>query len=122
VRRLIAAAAGLALAGCIAHVSPGGGVYIEPLADFVLVGPPVVVAAPPAVAVQPLPPVTVVPDRSVYLYGGLYYYYWGDAWFWSRERRGPWHDLPRRYYPPQVQRRDLDRRGPGSGGGGIHRR
>ena len=119
-RMLAAAAAGLALAGCIAHVTPGGGVYIEPLTDFIFVGPPVVVAPPPSVAVQPLPPVTVVPERYVYFYGGLYYYLWGSSWYWSNERRGPWHDLPRGYYPPRVQNRGLDRRG--SGGGGIRRR
>jgi len=122
-KRLLAAAGlALLLTGCIAHMTPYG-VSIEPLADFFLVGPPVVVEAPPAYRPQPLPPVVVVPDRSVYFYGSNYYYYWGDSWYWSRQQRGPWHPLQRNYYPSRVERRD-DRRGHDDRGrgGGLERR
>lgn len=121
-RLLGVAGIALLLAGCIAHMTPYG-MTIEPLTDIFLVGPPVVVAPPPAYNVQPLPPVVVVPDRSVYYYGSTYYYYWGDSWYWSNQNRGPWHPLRREYWPPRVERRDrgYDNRGRG-GGGGLERR
>lgn len=112
-KRLLAAALGLGLAGCLAHVTPHG-TYIEPLVDVVLVGPPVVVAPPPAITFRPLPPAWVVPDRHVYHYDNAYYYFWGDAWYWGRDRKGPWHALDRRYWPPRTERhRDYDDHGRG---------
>ena len=119
-KRLLAAAIVVALAGCVAHVGPYG-TYIEPLADIFLVGPPVIVAPPPQVVVQPLPPVVVVPDRRIYHYNNSYYYYWGDSWYWGRDRRGPWHPLERKYWPPQVERRDKGHDNRGRGGGGLDR-
>ncbi|HEY5999084.1 MAG TPA: hypothetical protein VI078_07240 [bacterium] len=114
-KRILAGALVLGLAGCYAAVTPQG-TYIEPMVDFYLAGPPAVVVEPPGVAVAPLPPVYVVPDRRVYYYNNLYYYFWGDTWYWGRERRGPWHTLDRRYWPSRVEprgdhRRDHDDRG-----------
>jgi len=119
---IIAAAAAVALSGCVAHVTPYG-TYIEPLADIFLIGPPVVVQPPSSVVVQPLPPVVLYPDRSVYFYNDFYYYYWGDSWFWSRQQRGPWAPLRRELWPKRLERRDLDRgRDRGRSGGGLDRR
>ena len=120
-KRLLAVALALALAGCLAHVTPQGP-YIEPLGEIVVTGPPVVVASPPAVVVQPLPPVYVVPDRRVYFYGSSYYYYWGDSWYWGRDHRGPWHPLQRNYWPPRMEPHHdrHDDRGKGRGGSGHH--
>lgn len=117
-RFLIAAATAVALAGCVAHVTPYG-TYIEPLADIFLIGPPVIVQPPPSVVVRPLPPVVVVPDRSVYFYSDFYYYYWGDSWYWSRQQRGPWHPLRRELWPKRLERGELDR---GRGRGELERR
>jgi hypothetical protein len=111
-KRLLVLVIAAALGGCVAHMTPYG-VSIEPLPDLFLIGPPVVVAPPAGYAVQPLPPVVVVPDRSVYFYGDLFYYFWGDAWYWGSERRGPWHALPRDRWPSRMERR-----GGGPGGGG----
>jgi hypothetical protein len=91
--------------GCVAHVTPEG-TYIEPLPETVIIGPPAVVAPPPAVVVRPLPSVVVVPGRNLYSYGGFYYYYWEKGWYWSRQRRGPWHVLPRDRWPSKMERRE----------------
>jgi hypothetical protein len=113
-KRLLVVLIAVVLGGCVAHMTPYG-VSIEPLADIYVVGPPVVAPSPPAVTIQPLPPVVVVPDRRVYSYGGNYYYFWGDAWYWGRDRRGPWHSLPRDRWPSRMERRDS----PGGGGEGA---
>ncbi len=65
----------LAVAGCVAYVTPSG-TYIEPLPAQIEIGPPVVVAPPPAYVVEPLPPVVVMPDRRLYSCRGYYYYHW----------------------------------------------
>jgi hypothetical protein len=119
-KRLLTVVAAFALSGCVAHMSPYG-ISIEPMLDFVLVGPPIVVAPPPQVAVQPLPPVVVVPDRSVYSYNNLFYYFWADSWYWGRERGGPWHPLDRQYWPPRTELREPGRGNPPPGGGPGHR-
>lgn len=103
-RKLLIALIILTAAGCAAYVTPRGTV-IEPLPLGIVIGPPVVVAPPPAVVVSPLPPVVVVPDRHIYYYNNYYYYHWEGGWYWSREQRGPWHELPRKYWPPRAQER-----------------
>ncbi|HWR97316.1 MAG TPA: hypothetical protein VN317_02760 [Candidatus Methanoperedens sp.] len=113
-KRLFVVTLVLALAGCLAHVTPYG-TTIEPLFDVYITGPPVVVEPPPAVVFQPLPPAVYVPDRRVYYYNNYYYYYWGDSWYWGRDRRGPWHTLQRKYWPPRV---DPPRKGGSRGRGG----
>ena len=110
-KRWLVAVIAFALPGCVAHMTPYG-VSLEPLADVVLVGPPVVAPPPSQVVVRPLPPVVVVPDRRVYYYDSLYYYNWGDSWYYGRAKHGPWHPLRREYWPSRVERyddRDHDR-------------
>jgi len=90
--------------GCAAHITPEG-TYIEPLPAAVIVGPPVVVAPPPHVVVRPLPPVIYYPDRpSLYHYNNVYYYNYHGDWYYGEHERGPWHKLPRKYYPPRKKR------------------
>lgn len=90
------------LAGCVARITPGG-TYLEPLPAAIFVGPPVLEVAPPHVTLRPLPPVMLYPERRVYSYSGLYYYYWNDAWYYGKHEKGPWHHLPREYYPQQFR-------------------
>jgi hypothetical protein len=104
-KRLLVVAFAVVLGGCVAHMTPYG-LSIEPVPDVYVVGPPVVVEPAPPVVVPPLPPVVVVPDRRVYFYSDFYYYLWGDAWYWGRERRGPWHPLPRDRWPSRMERRE----------------
>ncbi|MDH4220969.1 MAG: hypothetical protein OEW23_19600 [Candidatus Aminicenantes bacterium] len=91
--------------GCAAYVTPEG-TYLEPLPVTFIIGPPVVVEAPPppGIFVRPLPPVVLYPDRHIYFHGGLYYYYWDGGWFYSDRDRGPWHRLHKKYYPPRFRR------------------
>ncbi len=103
-KNIILAAAVLAAVGCAAYVTPSG-TYIEPVPAEVVIGPPEVEASPPGVVVEPLPGVVVVPGRRLYYNQGFYYYNWEHGWYWSRERRGPWHDLPRSHWPSRVERR-----------------
>ncbi len=98
----------LIVAGCAAYVTPEG-TYIEPLPETVVIGPPVVVESPPGVVVRPLPSVVVVPGRDLYFHEGFYYYYWDRGWYWGRERRGPWHVLPRDRWPSRMERREGER-------------
>ena len=100
------------LAGCVATVTPEG-TYLEPLPATIIVGPPVIGPTEPYATLRPLPSVWVHPDRRVYSYSGLYYYYWGDTWYYSDRERGPWHHLPKKYYPQhyrQYEHRDRDQR------------
>jgi hypothetical protein len=95
------------IAGCVAHVTPEG-TYLEPLPMSVVVGPPVIVEPPRPVAVQPLPPVVLMPERRVYYQNNLYYYYWDNSWYYGERERGPWHRLPREYYPKKYRERGRD--------------
>jgi hypothetical protein len=92
-------------AGCIAHVTPHG-TYLEPLPMTVVAGPPVVVEPPHHYALSPLPPVYVEPQRRIYRHNNLYYYYWDNSWYYGERERGPWHRLPREYYPKNYRERD----------------
>ena len=96
------------VAGCVAHVTPEG-TYLEPLPLSVVIGPPVIVEPPRNIALSPLPPVMLEPQRHVYYYNNLYYYYWDNSWYYGQKDRGPWHRLPREYYPKQYRDRDGDR-------------
>ena len=96
------------VAGCVAHVTPEG-TYLEPLPLSVVVGPPVIIEPPRHFALSPLPPIVVEPGRRVYFYNDLYYYNWDNAWYYGERERGPWHRLPREYYPKQYRGRDRDR-------------
>jgi hypothetical protein len=95
----------LFLAGCAATITPGG-VYIEPLAPSIVVGPPIVVAPPPHIVLRPLPPVYYYHDRpSLYHHHDLYYYRYGRDWYYGEHEKGPWHRLPQEYYPPHERER-----------------
>jgi hypothetical protein len=104
-KRVVFAFVVMLVMGCAAYVTPEG-TYIEPLPDTIVIGPPAIVAPPPAVVVRPLPSVVIVPGRSLYFYGGFYYYNWDRGWYWSRQRRGPWHVLPRDRWPSKMERRE----------------
>ena len=90
------------LIGCVAHITPEG-TYIEPLPTTIIVGPPVIVPPPPHIVVRPLPSVVVVPERHIYPYNGIYYFYWDRIWYYSERERGPWHKLPRKHYPKRYK-------------------
>jgi hypothetical protein len=97
------------VAGCVAHVTPRG-TYLEPLPPLSLVlEPPIIVDQLHHIALSPLPPVVLVPGRQVYFQNNLYYYIWDNSWYYSERERGPWHKLPREYYPKQYRERDRDR-------------
>jgi len=96
------------VAGCVAHVTPEG-TFLEPLPGAVVLGPPVVVEPSHHIALRPLPPVMLVPDRHIYFHDNLYYYYWGKTWYYGEKERGPWHRLPREYYPREHRERDRSR-------------
>lgn len=95
---------GLLLFGCVAHVTPEG-TYLEPLPAIIVIGPPVVVAPPPHIVLEPLPPLYLYPDRHIYHYHSLYYYNWKGVWYYGEHNKGPWHKLPKKYYPPRTRRR-----------------
>lgn len=96
------------LAGCIAHVTPEG-TYLEPIPLSVVLGPPVIIEPLHHIALSPLPPIMVVPDRHIYHYNNLYYYNWDNSWYYGERDRGPWHKLPREYYPKKYRERGKGR-------------
>jgi hypothetical protein len=96
------------IAGCVAHVTPEG-TYLEPLPLSIVLGPPIIVEPSHRVALRPLPPIVVEPERHIYYYNNLYYYYWDNLWYYGERERGPWHKLPREYYPRQYRERGRDR-------------
>jgi hypothetical protein len=90
------------LSGCIAHVTPEG-TYLEPLPLLVAIEPPIIVEPPHHISLRPLPPVVLMPDRYIYSHNNLYYYYWDNSWYYSERQKGPWHKMPREYYPKQYR-------------------
>ncbi len=105
-KRLFASAALVIASGCTAVITPEG-TYLEPLPIAVTVAPHVIAVAPAPVVVErirPLPPVYLEPDRYLYSYSGLYYHYWDGGWYYGPEKAGPWHSLPKQYYPSRVYR------------------
>ena len=96
------------VAGCVAHVSREG-TYLEPLPLSVVLGPPVIVEPPQHINVRPLPSVYLEPERRLYFYNKLYYYYWDSTWYYGEKERGPWHRLPRDYYPKNYREKKRDR-------------
>lgn len=60
-------------------------------------------------AVVPALPVVVELGAEPYYFHGGFYYYYHDSdhrWSYSREKAGPWKDLPRDRYPREVRHRD----------------
>lgn len=76
-------------------------------------GPPVVVAEPPAVALIPGFGVYFVPGVEVdlFFYGGYWWSPRGDRWYRARGYNGPWVVVGRRAVPAQVIRVPRDYRG-----------
>jgi hypothetical protein len=92
------------LGGCAAYVTQEG-TYIEPLPTTVVIGPPVIVAPPRHLVVRSLPPVIYYPNRpSLYYYNNIYYYDYHGKWYYGEHDKGPWHKLPKKYYPPHKKR------------------
>jgi hypothetical protein len=62
--------------------------------------------------VAPALPVVVELGVTPYYHGGFYYNYHhrDHRWTYSRDRAGPWKDLPRDRYPREVRYRDYDGR------------
>jgi hypothetical protein len=56
--------------------------------------------------------VVLYPDRYIYFYNDIYYYHHRGDWYYGKHDRGPWHRLPRKYYPPRSRQygRDHDDR------------
>ncbi len=50
-----------------------------------------------------LPVVVELGTEPYYYHSGFYYYYNNQRWSYSRDRKGPWHDLPRDRYPREVR-------------------
>ncbi len=74
------------------------------LAGCVVAAPP----PPPGYEVEVAPPLPAVIELGVepyYFYGGYYYFYDNDRWHFSRERKGPWRELPRSHWPREIRRR-----------------
>jgi hypothetical protein len=118
-RAVLVALALVLLGGCAAVITPQGS-WLEPLPAAVVVAPPVLAPGPPgglppgiAKKLRPLPAVILVPGRYLYLWGGLYYYYWEGTWYVSLSQKGPWHRLPRAYYPKEMKRKGPPGRGRG---------
>lgn len=83
--------------------------YAPLLASLLLAG---CVVAPvdhgQAVVVAPaLPPVVELDVYPYYFYGGFYYYYYehDHVWRYSRNKSGPWRELPRDRYPHEIRYR-----------------
>lgn len=55
------------------------------------------------VAIAPPLPTTVELVDPYYTYGGYFYYYDHDRWYYSHSRGGPWIDLPREHYPRETR-------------------
>jgi hypothetical protein len=71
----------------------------------------------PTLLVPPLPSVVWLESEPYYVHGGYTYFYRDEGWYYSRERSGPWVELPRDHYPRQVRYRE-PRGNPGKGHGG----
>ena len=96
------------LAGCV-YSAPEPvyyeSTYLEPLPSSLMVEPPrKVTEAPPELEKRTdrLPPVIVIPGRSLYFYNELYYYHVDGEWYFAKERGGPWYRLKSQYYPEET--------------------
>ena len=68
----------------------------------------------PDYMVAPALPVTVeLGVEPYYVHDGFFYYYHerDHRWSYSRDRAGPWKDLPRDRYPREIRYRDRDSHG-----------
>lgn len=88
------------------------------LAAFITLSACVLVPAghrgPGVVLAPPLPAIVVLEEEPYYYNSGYHYYYNDDRWFYSKDRGGPWVDLPRGHYPKDTR---FKGRGDGRGKG-----
>lgn len=79
-------------------------IEIEPL-DIEIGGPPKNVIAPaPEDKPAEVPSVVMVPGMGVYMHKGLYFYHFGDMWYYGKAEKGPWHKLPKEYWPKKIRK------------------
>jgi hypothetical protein len=66
--------------------------------------PPVVIEAPPQLVMVPRTTVYYAPHvpHDVFSYGGHYYMFRTDAWYWAADFRGPWYHIGIERVPPRV--------------------
>ena len=83
---------------------PPPGEFLEPLDNPIKGAPKVILPPPPGIILVPLPPIILVPGRAVYMYGDYHYYYWGGIWYFSSGPGGPWHKLPKSFYPKKIKK------------------
>ena len=62
----------------------------------------------------PLPVIVDLGPEPYYVHQGYFYYYNDNRWQYSRDRSGPWTELPRSHWPKEIRR--------GGGGQGHDRR
>jgi hypothetical protein len=82
-----------------------------PLLAALLAGCVVTPAYGPDYAVAPaLPFVVELGVEPYYVHDGFFYYYHerDHRWSYSRDRAGPWKDLPRDRYPREIRYHDRD--------------
>lgn len=74
--------------------------------------PPIVVAEPPEVVLVPRSRVYFVPNLEfdVFFHDGYWWSPRGDRWYRSRDYKGPWRTIERRYIPTSVIRVPRDYR------------
>jgi len=73
----------------------------------------------PTLLVPPLPALVWLESEPYYVQGGYTYFYRDNNWYYSRQRTGPWVELPRDHYPREVRFRD-QRMDHGGGHGDDH--
>ena len=56
-----------------------------------------------------LPPLVILDTEPYYFYNGYHYHYLNNRWYYARDRRGPWTDLPRNHYPREVKFKEGNR-------------
>jgi hypothetical protein len=65
----------------------------------------------------PLPSVVELDSGPYYHYRDYHYRYEGERWHYSRDRNGPWRELPRSHWPKEIRRGGGEGRGRMEGGG-----
>ena len=83
---------------------PSPGKFLEPLENLLEGAPKAILPPPPGIKLVPLPPIILVPGRAVYRHGDYHYYYWGGLWYFSPGPDGPWHKLPKSFYPKKYKK------------------
>jgi hypothetical protein len=61
----------------------------------------------------PLPSTVYLDSGPYYQHGNYHYRYEGERWHYSKDRNGPWRELPRSHWPKEVRHGGEPGRGPG---------